>query len=584
MKQSTLTKVAAVVAVVLTLLTMVAVFFNVRAGAAAEAAITQRQVSLDASRAVSASSGLLTNTVRAFAATGDKQWLEQYWTEIDTTKSQAKAIETLKHQNTPESELALIAKATQNSAGLVQAETRAMRLVLQADRVPEAQMPAAVAAFKLSAQDAALSPEAKKQQAIQLVFGTEYQDSVKNIMAPITEFQTTLANRVNTAYAQAEGQRKAVEFALTACATLLAAALFAVLALFHRNLGSIIRRYSEQLRTVDERDLSFRLQPAGVLELQELVEAFNAKNENVAGVLSGVTRSADSLAQASSRLTETAGQLEKSSQRTNSESRAAADAADTVSGSVSTVAAGTEEMSSSIREIATAANRATGVAQEAVRSAQATSGTVAKLGESSALIGEVVKTITSIAEQTNLLALNATIEVARRRGRQGLRRRRQRGQGARPAERPRHRGHLPARREHPGRRDGHGERARRDHRRHRADQRDPGDDRLRRRGADRDDERDEPLGPRRRRGLPRDRREHRSCRERRGRELRRGRADAHLGAGAVLPGQRPQGARLGLPPLSQARGTASGVVANSINRRTTSSSNGWGRAPTSACR
>ncbi len=413
MKQSTLTKVAAVVAVVLTLLTMVAVFFNVRAGAAAEAAITQRQVSLDASRAVSASSGLLTNTVRAFAATGDKQWLEQYWTEIDTTKSQAKAIETLKHQNTPESELALIAKATQNSAGLVQAETRAMRLVLQADRVPEAQMPAAVAAFKLSAQDAALSPEAKKQQAIQLVFGTEYQDSVKNIMAPITEFQTTLANRVNTAYAQAEGQRKAVEFALTACATLLAAALFAVLALFHRNLGSIIRRYSEQLRTVDERDLSFRLQPAGVLELQELVEAFNAKNENVAGVLSGVTRSADSLAQASSRLTETAGQLEKSSQRTNSESRAAADAADTVSGSVSTVAAGTEEMSSSIREIATAANRATGVAQEAVRSAQATSGTVAKLGESSALIGEVVKTITSIAEQTNLLALNATIEAAR---------------------------------------------------------------------------------------------------------------------------------------------------------------------------
>ena len=413
MKQSTLTKVAAVVAVVLTLLTMVAVFFNVRAGAAAEAAITQRQVSLDASRAVSASSGLLTNTVRAFAATGDKQWLEQYWTEIDTTKSQAKAIETLKHQNTPESELALIAKATQNSAGLVQAETRAMRLVLQADRVPEAQMPAAVAAFKLSAQDAALSPEAKKQQAIQLVFGTEYQDSVKNIMAPITEFQTTLANRVNTAYAQAEGQRKAVDFALTACATLLAAALFAVLALFHRNLGSIIRRYSEQLRTVDERDLSFRLQPEGVLELQELVEAFNAKNENVAGVLSGVTRSADSLAQASSRLTETAGQLEKSSQRTNSESRAAADAADTVSGSVSTVAAGTEEMSSSIREIATAANRATGVAQEAVRSAQATSGTVAKLGESSALIGEVVKTITSIAEQTNLLALNATIEAAR---------------------------------------------------------------------------------------------------------------------------------------------------------------------------
>jgi methyl-accepting chemotaxis protein len=39
--------------------------------------------------------------------------------------------------------------------------------------------------------------------------------------------------------------------------------------------------------------------------------------------------------------------------------------------------------------------------------------TVAKLGESSTEIGNVIKIITSIAEQTNLLALSATIEVAR---------------------------------------------------------------------------------------------------------------------------------------------------------------------------
>src|SRR4029450_3183854 len=42
-----------------------------------------------------------------------------------------------------------------------------------------------------------------------------------------------------------------------------------------------------------------------------------------------------------------------------------------------------------------------------------TNTTVAKLGESSAEIGKIVKVIASIAEQTNLLALNATIEAAR---------------------------------------------------------------------------------------------------------------------------------------------------------------------------
>uniref|UniRef100_UPI001F5B8208 methyl-accepting chemotaxis protein n=1 Tax=Nocardioides sp. XL1 TaxID=2003120 RepID=UPI001F5B8208 len=39
--------------------------------------------------------------------------------------------------------------------------------------------------------------------------------------------------------------------------------------------------------------------------------------------------------------------------------------------------------------------------------------TVAKLGESSSEVGNVIKVINSIAEQTNLLALNATIEAAR---------------------------------------------------------------------------------------------------------------------------------------------------------------------------
>ena len=53
------------------------------------------------------------------------------------------------------------------------------------------------------------------------------------------------------------------------------------------------------------------------------------------------------------------------------------------------------------------------MAAKAVVAAETTTATVAKLGESSAEIGNVVKVITSIAEQTNLLALNATIEAAR---------------------------------------------------------------------------------------------------------------------------------------------------------------------------
>jgi hypothetical protein len=76
--------------------------------------------------------------------------------------------------------------------------------------------------------------------------------------------------------------------------------------------------------------------------------------------------------------------------------------------------------------------------------AGSTTTTVAKLGESSTEIAEVVKVITSIAEQTNLLALNATIEAARagEAGKGGRRQNgvrvpsRSRGFPARPSGRP----------------------------------------------------------------------------------------------------------------------------------------------------
>jgi hypothetical protein len=70
-------------------------------------------------------------------------------------------------------------------------------------------------------------------------------------------------------------------------------------------------------------------------------------------------------------------------------------------------------MTSTIQSIAANANDAAKVASSAVTTAQAANTTVAKLGQSSAEIGVVIKVITSIAQKTNLLALNATIEAAR---------------------------------------------------------------------------------------------------------------------------------------------------------------------------
>jgi methyl-accepting chemotaxis protein len=129
--------------------------------------------------------------------------------------------------------------------------------------------------------------------------------------------------------------------------------------------------------------------------------------------ITNIASNSQSLAAASEELSSNSQQMSANAEETSAQANVVSIASDQVNRNLQTVAAGTEEMSSSIREISKNATEAAKIATDAVQVAQNTNATVAKLGESSAEIGQVIKVITSIAQQTNLLALNATIEAAR---------------------------------------------------------------------------------------------------------------------------------------------------------------------------
>jgi methyl-accepting chemotaxis protein len=131
------------------------------------------------------------------------------------------------------------------------------------------------------------------------------------------------------------------------------------------------------------------------------------------GNVGRIAQAAQVLAHSSDQLTAVSQQMAANAEETATQANVASAAAEQVSTNVSTVSTGTEEMGASIKEIAKSANEAARVATSAVKVADKTNAIVAKLGESSAEIGNVIKVITSIAQQTNLLALNATIEAAR---------------------------------------------------------------------------------------------------------------------------------------------------------------------------
>jgi methyl-accepting chemotaxis protein len=131
------------------------------------------------------------------------------------------------------------------------------------------------------------------------------------------------------------------------------------------------------------------------------------------GSIGGIGHTAETLAAASEELLAVSRQMAATAQTASDQAGQVSATAAQVSASVGTVAAGAEEMGAAIGEIARGANEAAGVAATGVRVAEDAHATIARLGVSSAEIGEVVKVITSIAEQTKLLALNATIEAAR---------------------------------------------------------------------------------------------------------------------------------------------------------------------------
>ncbi len=187
----------------------------------------------------------------------------------------------------------------------------------------------------------------------------------------------------------------------------------AVAFLVARAISRPLSRAAALLEELAQGRLDNRLAVNSTDEVGRMGTALNAALDKLAQTMGNIGDSARTMASSSEELTATAALMSASAESSAVQANVVSDAANTVSSNVHTVAAGSEEMGASIREIAGNANEAARVATQAVQVAGETNATVAKLGESSAEIGNVVKVITSIAEQTNLLALNATIEAAR---------------------------------------------------------------------------------------------------------------------------------------------------------------------------
>jgi methyl-accepting chemotaxis protein len=147
--------------------------------------------------------------------------------------------------------------------------------------------------------------------------------------------------------------------------------------------------------------------------LAGVAAATNKTADTLQSSMKSIAQNAQALSSSSQQLAATSQQMSGNAEETSAQANTVATATQQVTTNLNSVATGAEEMTSTVQSISSNAGEAAKVAAEAVKTANGANATVAKLGESSAEIGQVIKVITSIAQQTNLLALNATIEAAR---------------------------------------------------------------------------------------------------------------------------------------------------------------------------
>jgi methyl-accepting chemotaxis protein len=210
---------------------------------------------------------------------------------------------------------------------------------------------------------------------------------------------------------------RATRIILSICGTSLLI-LFLASGVLVRTISQSLSRLTMMIHDIaeGEGDVTKRLETAGGIgndELGEVSRLFNRFMDKLQEILRGVAAHTYQLTTASQKLLEASEQITANSGETALQSKSVSRATQQVSQNLESLSTGAGEMTVTVQSIAANANEAAKVAGSAVSAADAANATVAKLGQSGAEIGVVIKVITSIAQQTNLLALNATIEAAR---------------------------------------------------------------------------------------------------------------------------------------------------------------------------
>ncbi len=224
-----------------------------------------RQHSFDLQRA----SDYLTEQIRSFVVTGEKEYLDNYFYEADVTQRREHAMQNLERTQGSSAAVQKLRSALDDSMELMEKEYYAARLTVEYSEEDISRYPEAIQNTVLTPEDEALSADEKQKKAVEMVYGDAYMEKKESIADHMEECLNELNKELNRKEANAENDLEVQELIEHALTVVLIVILLMMVLFSYFLMIRPLRKCIETIRSEQEID------PTGAYEVRFLAKTYN---------------------------------------------------------------------------------------------------------------------------------------------------------------------------------------------------------------------------------------------------------------------------------------------------------------------
>ena len=214
----------------------------------------------------------MTANVRNFVVNGNYKYLEEYFEEADVVRRRDRAVANLQDilEGYDDEALEYLSTALDLSNELMNQEYIAMRLILSSGDYDDYDIPEVLQDISLTEDQEAMSPDARREEAINLVLGEEYNDYKTRIKENANLCTEDLVEKSDVERVGASNRLNI----LVGLQTILTAALLIVIVLMVLLIDIwILRPLKAMMENMKNKEL---IEPAGAEEIRFVTETYNS--------------------------------------------------------------------------------------------------------------------------------------------------------------------------------------------------------------------------------------------------------------------------------------------------------------------